>query len=98
MLLTQGEKEGWLTAHCSTVMVVTPYDNVTTMMHEAASGGGKSELLEHAHREEDGRLLLGEHPHRRAPLPGDPALPVSSIRLPMIWRFATPHSRPGQES
>ncbi|MBN1248695.1 MAG: DUF4914 family protein [Anaerolineae bacterium] len=61
MLLTQGEKEGWLTAHCSTVMVVTPYDNVTTMMHEAASGGGKSELLEHAHREEDGRLLLGEN-------------------------------------
>ncbi len=61
MLLTQGEKEGWLTAHCSTVMVVTPYDNVTTMMHEAASGGGKSELLEHAQREEDGRLLLGEN-------------------------------------
>ena len=61
MLLTQGEKEGWLTAHCSTVMVVTPYDNVTTMMHEAASGGGKSELLEQAQREEDGRLLLGEN-------------------------------------
>ncbi|MCU0519648.1 MAG: DUF4914 family protein [Anaerolineae bacterium] len=61
MLLAQGEKEGWVTAHCSAVMVVTPYDNVTTMMHEAASGGGKSELLEHAQREEDGRLLLGEN-------------------------------------
>lgn len=61
MLLTQGEREGWVTAHCSTVEVVTPYDNVTTMMHEAASGGGKSELLEHAHREDDGRMLLGEN-------------------------------------
>ncbi|MGC9520933.1 MAG: DUF4914 family protein [Anaerolineae bacterium] len=61
MLLTQGEREGWVTAHCSTVRVVTPYDNVTTIMHEAASGGGKSELLEHAHREDDGRLLLGEN-------------------------------------
>ncbi len=61
MLLTQGEREGWVTTHCSTVRVVTPYDNVTTMMHEAASGGGKSELLEHAHREDDGRLLLGEN-------------------------------------
>jgi hypothetical protein len=61
MLLSQGEREGWVTTHCSTVRVVTPYDNVTTMMHEAASGGGKSELLEHAQREDDGRLLLGEN-------------------------------------
>ncbi len=61
MLLTQGEREGWTTTHCSAVQVVTPYDNVTTIMHEAASGGGKSELLELAHREEDGRLLLGHN-------------------------------------
>jgi hypothetical protein len=61
MLLTQGEREGWVTTHCSAVRIVTPYDNVTTIMHEAASGGGKSELLEHAHREDDGRLLLGEN-------------------------------------
>jgi hypothetical protein len=61
MLLAQGEREGWVTTHCSTVRVVTPYDNVTTMMHEAASGGGKSELLEHVHREDDGRLRLGEN-------------------------------------
>ncbi len=38
---------------------MTPYDNVVTIMHEGASGGGKSEMLEHAHREEDARLLLG---------------------------------------
>jgi hypothetical protein len=61
MLLTQGEREGWVTTHCATVRVVTPYDNTTVIMHEAASGGGKSELLEHAHREDDGRLLLGEN-------------------------------------
>ncbi|HRZ82592.1 MAG TPA: DUF4914 family protein, partial [Candidatus Hydrogenedentes bacterium] len=43
----------------STVQVVTPYDNTLTIMHEGASGGGKSEMLEVAHREADGRLLLG---------------------------------------
>ncbi|HDS07831.1 MAG TPA: DUF4914 family protein, partial [Bacteroides sp.] len=44
VLLTQGEKEGWITAHCSAVQSVSPYDNITTFMHEGASGGGKSEL------------------------------------------------------
>ncbi|KMQ52172.1 hypothetical protein CHISP_0853 [Chitinispirillum alkaliphilum] len=60
-LLTIGESEEWLTLHASTVQVVTPYDNTTTIMHEGASGSGKSEMLEHAHREDDGRLLLGEN-------------------------------------
>lgn len=61
MLLTKGERDKtpWTTAHCSTVQVVTPYDNVTTIMHEGASGGGKSEMLEHMHRAADGQLLLG---------------------------------------
>jgi hypothetical protein len=61
VLLTQGEKENWITAHCATVRVITPYGNRLTIMHEGASGGGKSEMLEHAHRERDGRLLLGKH-------------------------------------
>jgi len=61
MLLTQGEREGWVTTHCSVVQIVTPYDNKITIMHEAASGGGKSELLEHSHRQDDGRLLLGRN-------------------------------------
>jgi hypothetical protein len=61
VLLTAGEKEEWVTAHCSTVRVITPYGNRVTMMHEGASGGGKSEMLEHPHRERDGRLLLGTH-------------------------------------
>ncbi len=63
MLLTMGERadEPWTTAHCSTVEVVTPYENATTIMHEGASGGGKSEMLEQMHRESDGTLLLGEN-------------------------------------
>ncbi|NUM55239.1 MAG: DUF4914 family protein [Candidatus Hydrogenedentes bacterium] len=60
-LLNLGEKEGWTTAHCSTAQIITPYDNVVTIMHEGASGGGKSEMLEHVHRESDGRLLLGKN-------------------------------------
>jgi len=61
MLINLGEEEGWITAHCSTVQVVTPYDNRVVIMHEGASGGGKSEMLEHIHREPDGRLLLGSN-------------------------------------
>lgn len=60
-LITRAEREHWVVAHCSTVQVVTPYDNVLTLMHEGASGGGKSEMLELAHREPDGRLLLGRN-------------------------------------
>ncbi len=61
VLLTQGEKEGWLTAHCSAVQSWSPYDNLTTFMHEGASGGGKSELHQHIVREHDGRVLLGRN-------------------------------------
>ncbi|MBI1388457.1 MAG: DUF4914 family protein [bacterium] len=61
ILLSIGESEGWVTAHSSTVQVVTPYDNIITIMHEGASGSGKSEMLEHVHREADGRLLLGSN-------------------------------------
>ena len=60
-LIHQGEKEGWVTNHCSAVQVETPYDNIVTFMHEGASGGGKSEMTEHIHRQADGRLLLGTH-------------------------------------
>ncbi len=61
VLLTIGEAEDWPTLHASTVEVETPYDNITTIMHEGASGGGKSEMLEQPHRQEDGRLLLGRN-------------------------------------
>jgi hypothetical protein len=61
VLIHHGEQEGWITAHASTVQVVTPYDNVVTILHEGASGGGKSEMLEPVHREPGGELLLGRN-------------------------------------
>jgi len=61
VLLNLGEREGWITMHCSTVQVVTPYENKIVISHEGASGGGKSEMLEHAHRQRDGSLLLGRN-------------------------------------
>lgn len=61
VLLDIGEKEGWITAHASTVRVITPYDNIMTIMHEGASGGGKSEMTEQLPRELDGRILFGRN-------------------------------------
>jgi hypothetical protein len=60
-LIELGEQQGWVTAHCSAVRVMTPYDNVVTFMHEGASGGGKSEMLQQPHRLSDGRLLMGRN-------------------------------------
>jgi hypothetical protein len=61
VLLNIGEQEGWVTLHASTVRAVTPYDNIITIMHEGASGGGKSEMIERLHREPDGSIVLGEN-------------------------------------
>lgn len=58
VLLNIGESEGWVTAHASTVKVITPYDNIITIMHEGASGGGKSEMLEPIHTELNGNIVL----------------------------------------
>ncbi len=59
VLLNIGERENWVTAHASTVKVITPYDNEIVIMHEGASGGGKSEMIENMHKEMDGRILIG---------------------------------------
>lgn len=59
VLLTIGEEEGWATTHCSAVESVSPYDNITRFMHEGASGGGKSEMLQHIVREPSGEVLIG---------------------------------------
>ncbi len=56
-----GESEHWLTMHCATVRMVTPYQNKIVIAHEGASGGGKSEMLEHVHRRPDGSLLVGRN-------------------------------------
>jgi hypothetical protein len=61
VLLNIGENENWTTAHASTVKVITPYDNEIVIMHEGASGGGKSEMVENIHRELDGRVILGKN-------------------------------------
>lgn len=61
VLLNIGEQEGWVTVHGSTVKVITPYDNEIVIMHEGASGGGKSEMIEYIHKELDGRVILGKN-------------------------------------
>lgn len=61
-LIDFGEQEGWITAHASVVQVVTPYGNRVSIMHEGASGGGKSEMHEHIHREQDGRIAFARNP------------------------------------
>ncbi len=58
VLISIGESEGWVTLHASAVTIVTPYENQFTIMHEGASGGGKSEMLEHYHRASNGQLLF----------------------------------------
>jgi len=59
-LLSIGEKENWVTAHASAVKVITPYENEIVIMHEGASGGGKSEMGENIHRDPNGRILLAQ--------------------------------------
>jgi len=60
-LLHFGRMEGWLTTHASTVKTRTPYNMKCVFMHEAASGGGKSEMNERMHRERDGTIHLGHN-------------------------------------
>ena len=59
VILSIGEDEGWSTAHCSAVESISPYDNITRFMHEGASGGGKSEMLQQILRETNGEVLIG---------------------------------------
>ena len=61
VLLDIGEHEGWITNHASAAMLETPYENEVVFMHEGASGGGKSEMLEEIHKEENGQILVGTH-------------------------------------
>ena len=58
MLLDIGEHEGWITNHASAALLETPYENEIVFMHEGASGGGKSEMLQDIAREPDGEVLL----------------------------------------
>lgn len=58
ILIDRGESDGWVTLHSSAVKVVTPYDNEFVILHEGASGGGKTEMTQPIHRETDGRIKL----------------------------------------
>lgn len=60
ILLDIGEREGWITNHASAAMLQTPYENEFVFMHEGASGGGKSEMLEEIRREADNRVLVAK--------------------------------------
>ena len=60
-LLDMGEREGWVAVHTAAVKIVDPYENEIVIMHEGASGGGKSEMCEHVHTELDGRILIGQN-------------------------------------
>lgn len=57
-MLDVGEREGWTTAHASAVKIITPYENEIVIMHEGASGGGKSEMSEPIHQETDGKIIV----------------------------------------
>ena len=61
LLLDIGEQEGWVCCHASAARVETPYEIETVFMHEGASGGGKSEMLQEMQQHENDRLLLGTH-------------------------------------
>jgi hypothetical protein len=60
ILLDIGEHEGWITNHASAALLQTPYENEIVFMHEGASGGGKSEMLEDIRRESDNRVLVAK--------------------------------------
>lgn len=61
VLIHFGELQNFITNHCAVVKVTTPYGNKISIMHEGASGGGKSEMNQHIQREIDGSILLGKN-------------------------------------
>jgi hypothetical protein len=61
ILIHEGEKDNWVTLHSSAVRLITPYDNEFVILHEGASGGGKSEMTQAIHREPDGRIVLAKN-------------------------------------
>jgi len=58
-LLTIGEQEDWITLHASTVKATNDIKGTTILMHEGASGAGKSEMLEQPHRNAEGNVVIG---------------------------------------
>lgn len=61
ILLDMGEREGWIANHASAASCSSAYGNRVNFMHEGASGGGKSEMLEPLRRRGDGRILIAQN-------------------------------------
>lgn len=61
VLLNQGEKEGFTTLHASTVKVLVPHKSVVTILHEGASGSGKTEMSQHVGGDVSGRITFGNN-------------------------------------
>lgn len=61
ILLDIGEREGWISNHASAVISESAYGNRLLFMHEGASGGGKSEMLERMHTDSHGRIMLAKN-------------------------------------
>jgi len=61
ILLDIGEQEGQITNHASAVVSESAYGNRLVFMHEGASGGGKSEMLERMHTDAHGRICLAKN-------------------------------------
>ncbi len=60
MLLDLGEREGWIVNHASAALVEAPGKKPVVFLHEGASGGGKSEMLEALRPGPGGMLPLAE--------------------------------------
>ena len=65
---TPTQPSPFLTAHASCAKVITPYQNELVIMHEGASGGGKTEMCEPIPRLSDGKILLATHTVTKDPL------------------------------
>ena len=93
-LLTIGEQEGWLTLHASTVKATNKINGTTVLMHEGASGAGKSEMLEQPHRNSDGHIILGKNMVTGEVITAD--IPNQDELQPLTDDMAMCHPRHGQ--
>lgn len=94
-LLTIGEQEDWLTLHASTVKAVNRINGEVVLMHEGASGSGKSEMLEQPHRNGNGHLVLGRNVVTGEEITVD--LPNQDELYPLTDDMAMCHPRHGVE-
>jgi len=61
-LLHIGEKENWPVLHASTVRIENKINGrITVISHEGASGGGKSEMIQAPHIDDNGVLTIAEN-------------------------------------